>query len=176
MDLDRGTLARIDRKVVSGLDDAESYRMVRLPVSEATWSTWKRYCDAAGISMGRAVIGLIGNELRSVVAGSTGDEAPLFAGLAEERLASREAQIAARERAIEEAEKRLSEWTKRLRTREGELRMLERQVRAAPAPVVHPAEPRSKVGRNERCPCKSGLKYKHCHGLAGRAGQYPDNG
>ena len=21
-----------------------------------------------------------------------------------------------------------------------------------------------KVGRNERCPCGSGLKYKHCHG------------
>ena len=25
-------------------------------------------------------------------------------------------------------------------------------------------EPRKKVGRNERCPCGSGKKYKHCHG------------
>jgi uncharacterized protein YecA (UPF0149 family) len=25
-----------------------------------------------------------------------------------------------------------------------------------------------KVGRNERCPCRSGLKYKFCHGLTGR--------
>ncbi|MEA3274627.1 MAG: SEC-C metal-binding domain-containing protein [Pseudomonadota bacterium] len=25
-----------------------------------------------------------------------------------------------------------------------------------------------KVGRNERYPCGSGLKYKYCHGLAGR--------
>jgi len=25
-------------------------------------------------------------------------------------------------------------------------------------------EPRRKVGRNERCPCGSGRKYKHCHG------------
>lgn len=25
-------------------------------------------------------------------------------------------------------------------------------------------EPRKKVGRNERCPCGSGRKYKHCHG------------
>lgn len=25
-------------------------------------------------------------------------------------------------------------------------------------------EPRGKVGRNERCPCGSGTKYKHCHG------------
>ena len=27
---------------------------------------------------------------------------------------------------------------------------------------------RAKIGRNERCPCGSGRKYKHCHGLAGR--------
>jgi hypothetical protein len=25
-----------------------------------------------------------------------------------------------------------------------------------------------KIGRNERCPCGSGLKYKHCNGLPGR--------
>lgn len=24
-------------------------------------------------------------------------------------------------------------------------------------------EPKGKVGRNELCPCKSGLKFKHCH-------------
>ncbi|MEX2650959.1 MAG: SEC-C metal-binding domain-containing protein [Acidimicrobiia bacterium] len=26
------------------------------------------------------------------------------------------------------------------------------------------------MGRNDRCPCGSGLKYKHCHGLGGRSG------
>jgi uncharacterized protein YecA (UPF0149 family) len=26
-----------------------------------------------------------------------------------------------------------------------------------------------KVGRNDRCPCGSGLKYKYCHGLTGRS-------
>ncbi len=31
-----------------------------------------------------------------------------------------------------------------------------------------PMEGETKVGRNERCPCGSGLKYKHCHGLSGR--------
>ena len=31
-----------------------------------------------------------------------------------------------------------------------------------------PAKPRSKVGRNERCSCGSGSKYKQCHGLPGR--------
>ncbi|MGH8926182.1 MAG: SEC-C metal-binding domain-containing protein [Acidimicrobiia bacterium] len=29
-----------------------------------------------------------------------------------------------------------------------------------------PREASTRVGRNERCPCGSGLKYKHCHGPA----------
>lgn len=170
MDLDRGTLARIGRKVVSGLAHDECYRTLRLPVSEATWSTWKRYCDAAGISMGRAVMVLIGNELRSVNAETIGDDGPVFAGRAEQRLASREMQIAAREAAIEHSEERLSQWTRRLQTRESELRALARQLREASGHVARPAALASKVGRNERCPCKSGLKYKHCHGLTSRRG------
>jgi hypothetical protein len=151
MDLDRGTLVRIDRKVVAGLGHEEVYRTVRVSATEATWSTWKRYCDAAGISMGRAIMELISYELRTVIAEPVGDGGPVFAGLSEQRLLSREAQVVARERAVDEAEERL-------RAREGELRRLERQVRGGSAQVVRPAEPRSKVGRNERCPCQSGLK------------------
>jgi hypothetical protein len=168
MDLDRGTLARIDRKVVAGLAHNEVYRTVRVSATEATWSTWKRYCDAAGVSMGQAIMALISNELRAVVDEPVGDGGPVFAGLTEQKLHSREAQLAVREHAVDETKERLSEWTKRLRAREDELRRLERQLQDASAPVVRPAEPRSKVGRNERCPCRSGLKYKHCHGLAGR--------
>ncbi len=67
MDLDRGTLARIDRRAFSGLDRDERYRMVRLAVSDAVWSTWRRYCEALGVSMGRGIVGLIANELRTVV-------------------------------------------------------------------------------------------------------------
>ncbi|NOX23939.1 MAG: hypothetical protein GXP36_12760 [Actinobacteria bacterium] len=26
----------------------------------------------------------------------------------------------------------------------------------------------AKIGRNERCPCGSGRKYKRCHGLSDR--------
>jgi uncharacterized protein YecA (UPF0149 family) len=29
----------------------------------------------------------------------------------------------------------------------------------------------AKTGRNERCPCGSGLKYKHCHGLPSGSGR-----
>ncbi len=167
MDLDRGTLARIDRKVVAGLGHDEAYRTVRVSATEAIWSTWKRYCDAAGISMGRAIMVLIHNELRTVIDGPTGSDGVVYAELTEERLRSREAQITTRERAVESAEKRLSLRTKWLRDREGELRRLEHQLRDASAHVVLPTRPHNKVGRNERCPCQSGLKYKHCHGLTG---------
>jgi len=113
-------------------------------------------------------MGLIRNELRSVIDEPIGHDSPVFAGLTEQKLQSREAQLAARERAVDEAEERLSEWTKRLRAREGELKRFERQAQDASRQPLRPTGPRSKVGRNERCPCNSGLKYKHCHGLAGR--------
>jgi preprotein translocase subunit SecA len=37
-----------------------------------------------------------------------------------------------------------------------------------PAPVRDPNDPATwgRVGRNEACPCGSGKKYKHCHGMA----------
>lgn len=178
MDLDRGTLARIDRKVVSGLGHDETYRMVRLPVSEATWSTWKRFCDAVGISMGRAIISLISCELHDVLAESAGDEHPVFAGQVEEQLTVRESQIAVRERGIEATEKRLAEWAKRLRIHEGELRTLERSIRSETSSLAYrSAETSVNVGRNQRCPCKSGLKYKHCHGIANAmAAHFSDSG
>lgn len=164
MDLDRGTLARIDRRVVSSLGHDEVYRTVRVSATDATWSTWKRYCDAAGISMGRAIMGLIGNELKSVVAEPTGESGPVFSGLTVQPLESWEAQVEAGERAFGEAEQRLGGWARRLGVREGELRSLERQIRAQANQAVRPAEAVGKVGRNERCPCKSGLVYKRCHG------------
>ncbi|MDH3397892.1 MAG: SEC-C metal-binding domain-containing protein [Acidimicrobiia bacterium] len=164
MDLDRGTLARIDRKLLSGLGQEEAFRMVRLPVTEAKWSTWKRYCDAAGISMGRAIMALLERELVSVLGKGTWDESPIFAGRAEEQLAAREAQIAARERDLDAVEERLRGWTKQLRLREGELEALKQQIQLVPKPAHRRTEASRKVGRNDRCPCGSGLKFKRCHG------------
>ena len=166
MDLDRGTLARIDRKLLAGLGQDEKFQMVRVPVTGAKWSTWKRYCDAAGISMGRAVLALIDRELGSVFGESTGDEVPLFIGEAEQRLAAaREARIASRERDLDAAEERLRGWTERLRLWEDDLKRLEQQVQLASKPAAQPRSASAKVGRNDRCPCGSGLKYKHCHSL-----------
>jgi hypothetical protein len=125
MNLDRGRLARIDHRVLSRHGDEESHRMVRLPVCEAIWSTWKRYCDAAGISMGRAIVALISHELGTVV-GETGVEAPLFEQRAVEQLAERQADLAVRKRMLDKR-------TEKLRVRERQLRTLEQQTRSAPA-------------------------------------------
>ena len=147
MDLDRGTLAKIDRNVLSGLDHDATYRMVRLRVSAATWSTWKRYCDSLGISMGRATVAMIENELCSVV--GQPDAQAVFLSEFEERTAERESA--------------LDEWERKLAEREARLRDNERRIRMAPV-VRATSSPAPKIGRNDRCPCVSGLKYKRCHG------------
>src|SRR5665811_897197 len=107
MDLDRGTLARIDRKLLAGLGQDESFQMVRVPVTPAQWSTWRRYCDASGVSMGRAITSLIEHELLGVFGESTSDEVPILAGRTEERLATREAQVNERDTAVKAAEEGL---------------------------------------------------------------------
>lgn len=97
MDLDRGVLARIDRKLLAGLGQDETYRMVRVPVTAAKWSTWRRYCESAGVSMGRAIAMLIDRELVSVFGDQADDHLPVFAEQAEEELAARQEQVARRE-------------------------------------------------------------------------------
>jgi hypothetical protein len=71
MPLDRGTLTRIDHRAFVELDHSDGVQVVKVPVSDALWSTWRRYCDVLGITMGQAVADLIGHELATVV-----DEAP----------------------------------------------------------------------------------------------------
>ena len=101
MDMDKGMLARIDRKLLAGLGDDAAYRTVRVPAIAAKWSTWKRYCDSVGISMGRAVTMLIDRELISVFGDVTSDEPPVFAQRSTEELAIRETRIVAREREVD---------------------------------------------------------------------------
>jgi len=164
MELDRGTLARIDRKLLAGLGQDETFQMVRVPVTAAKWATWKRYCDAAGISMGRAIVALIDHELVSVFGESTGDGVPLLAGRAEEKLEAREAQVDAREREAKGAEERIRRQDERLRLWEDQLEVREQRAELATKLASRPAKADVKVGRNEPCPCGSGSKYKRCHG------------
>ena len=147
-DLERGALARIDRKVLSGLGHEEVYQMVRVPVSAALWSTWRRYCEALGVSMGRAVSGLIAHELRNVVGGTVEGEGRFTAEL--------DGDLLQRAEALDARQLRLEEWEQRLEAADRRLRVMVRPIDAAARGV--------RVGRNERCPCGSGIKYKHCHG------------
>jgi uncharacterized protein YchJ len=156
MDLGKGELARIDRKILSGLGRDEVHRMVRVPVAGAVWSTWRRYCDAVGISMGRAIAGLVVHELGTVVARDWGDGSVFGAEL--------ERRFAARIEGLDVRERRLNERERVLRASEQRLRTEERMLRVSRSPLASA----SKIGRNEPCPCGSGLKHKHCHGLASR--------
>lgn len=65
-------------------------------------------------------------------------------------LDSRERELASRARRLSNLEEHLRDWERRLRT--------------TTAMPTGQARRESKVGRNEQCPCGSGLKYKHCHG------------
>jgi len=162
MGLDRGVLARVDRRLLACLGQDETYRMVRVPVTAAIWSTWRRYCDAAGMSMGRAVAVLIGHELSKVV-GETGDDSPVLTGRVGEELAKRQAEVARREHELKLVEDHLRVWNVAPRRRERDLEA--REGRAA-SPAESPILPEqwARVGRNEPCPCGSGRKYKRCHG------------
>ena len=168
MALDRGMLAKIDRKVFAELGHTVATQAVKVRLSDAVWSTWRRYCEAIGLTMGEGIAGLIDHELGTVVGENDGADGPVFAGRAEQQVVAREEAFAIRERDLEARIELFRGRKERLRSREGELRALEQQVRAAGSQAPRPGERRDKVGRNERCPCGSGLKYKHCHGSVDR--------
>ena len=151
MSLERRVLARVDRRLLSDLDHTEGTQLVKVPVSDAVWSTWRRYCDAVGLSMGRGLAVLLHHELASLV-----DED--LEGLAR-RLKEREAGISAREAELTEREQELNR-------RETQLVMEEHRLTTAARTTANQAEARvpPKQGRNEPCWCGSGKKFKYCHG------------
>lgn len=152
MTLSRGTLAKVDAKLRSELGHDEEIHLVKVPASEAVWSTWRRYCDAVGVPMGRGLAILMHQELASTV-----DED--LKGLAE-RLSEREARIVALENGLTKAQESV-------RVREVEVgvrerRLAEHQEKTPHAPLEKWIPP--KKGRNEKCWCESGKKFKNCHG------------
>lgn len=151
MALDRGTLARIDRRVFAELAHDPQVQAVKIPMSDAVWSTWRRYCDAIGLTMGEGVAGLIAHELETVVNHDARD------GLAEH--AARHAE----ERSSRLDARELDTRDERLRAREAHLARWQARIQERLASVA-PVQTVARVGRNEQCPCGSGLKYKRCHG------------
>lgn len=163
MDIERGSLASLDRKLLAGLGHDKRFQMVRVPVSAAMWSTWKRYCELVGVSMGRAIAEMIDTEL-AAVAGTSVEGTVSRLEQAEQRLAAREETLAGRERMLEEAEARQRALREELRRAEQDLDVRESNLEATARMVVGPVSTSGKVGRNERCPCGSGAKFKRCHG------------
>ncbi len=147
MTLDRGTLAKIDRRIFSELSRTEGVQLVKVPVSDAVWSTWRRYCDAIGFTMGLGVAALIDHELGTVVS-QDANYREVFGERLQQKLVMRSEELDARERRLNEQER--------------SLRATVRRLRARTVPLQSPTC--AKVGRNEPCPCGSGFKYKRCHG------------
>jgi hypothetical protein len=88
MNLDREALDAIDRMMFVDFGHDERYRMVRVPVSEAMWSMWRRYCQALGVSMGRGIAGLVAHEL-GAVADPDADGVTVYAAEMQRRFATR---------------------------------------------------------------------------------------
>ena len=161
MALDRGRLTKIDRRVFAELNHTSGVQAVKVPVSDALWSTWRRYCEAIGLSMGEAVAKLISHELGTVV-DADGTGAEMFAEQHQRQAKEQASRLDARQRELDiQAEL--------LRKKDDHLRAWEHQLQTQRA-AGRRAQGGARVGRNERCPCSSGLKYKHCHGLPGRTG------
>ena len=120
---------------------------VKVPLSEATWATWRRYCEAVRLTMGEGIAGPIDHELGALVSEDVPPGA-VFAPEMKRRLVARAEALDIRERRLEE--------------REQSLRESARLLRARTRPIEIPSK--SSVGRNDPCPCGSGYKYKRCHG------------
>lgn len=146
MALDRGVLARADRRVFSELDHGKGTQLVNLPVSDAVWSTWLRYCDVAGVSMGGAIGVLIEHEL-STVDDPHLDHMVALVARPRARLEERELALSQREGEVE---------SERRRHRALESLLEARAARQRPAALPRSMRP----GRNDPCPCGSGRKYK----------------
>ena len=161
MALDRGTLTKIDRRVFAELNHTSGVQAVKVPVSDALWSTWRRYCEAIGLSMGEGVAGLISHELGTVV-DADGTGAEVFAEQVQRLVKERASRLDARQRELDTR-------AEVLRRKEEHLRAWEHRLQTQKTAGGR-VQGRAKVGRNDRCPCNSGLKYKQCHGLPGRTG------
>jgi hypothetical protein len=108
--------------------------------------------------MGEGVAGLIAHELETVV-GDGGDAGGVFADRVARRAEERVSRLDVRERELDAR-------ADGLRIKEVHLAAWEHQICTQRTPGAS-TRAVTKVGRNERCPCGSGRKYKHCHGATG---------
>ena len=170
MSLEPRVLAKVDGQLRSKLQKSITPQMAKVPISDAQWAVWKRYCEIVGISIGGGLAVLIDHELASVVDQDLESLSDL--------IIARELAAADRDSALAQSEVALAEKERLLRTREDQIKTrelaleraqtaLESRQRAfqaiqARAPSAHRSQPGP--ARNEPCWCGSGKKFKLCHG------------
>ncbi len=161
-------LANADRRLLAAMDRDERWQQVKVPISPSLWDVWGRYCELAGVSMGRGIAALIHLEVEALADDREEvEERGRLLDLRERELDERERDLA---RQTEELDSRRQRWASRRPSR-AELDRMADQIEppdpgwpAAPgsSPALDPSIFKS-VGRNDRCPCGSEKKYKVCH-------------
>jgi hypothetical protein len=161
MTIDRGTLARIDRRLLSELHGQRRPQLVKVLVSEAVWDVWRRYCRLARVAMGEGLAILLTHELRIGIEESKPVDRALDSTIAA-RVTDLSDTLTEQERLLETARDELRRRDEQIQILEQHLRSAQHQLATTPTNTV-PA--RQRVGRNDRCPCGSGLKYKFCQAM-----------
>ena len=114
--------------------------------------------------MGRGIALLIEQELAAVTTGTSKEVArDAIPVEAKDDLAAQQAAVADIEERLALEARRLQQWERQLEYRRDELRRLELRLRSRAPSQPLTSEIRN-VGRNDPCPCGSGIKYKRCHG------------
>jgi hypothetical protein len=159
-------LANADRRLLASMNRDERWQQVKVPISSALWDVWGRYCEVAGISMGRGIAALIALDVQALADGQEEiEERGRLFDLREAELDSREHELDRRERELERREQNLGR-----RPSRAELERMANQIEPRDpgwsSATRWPSQdiPFEDVGRNDPCPCGSGLKYRRCHG------------
>jgi len=148
-------LAAADRRLLSSMDGQERWQQVKVPISPALWDVWGRYCEVAGISMGRGIAALIELEVGAISGGL-------------EELEERGRLLDARAAELDEREREIDRRTRPAAPRPSKAELEAMATALEPpslsVPVATTGQSMVAVGRNDRCPCGSGQKFKRCHG------------
>ena len=96
--------------MLSGLDHEENWQMVRVPVSDAMWATWRRYCGALGVSMGRGIGVLVAHELDALT-DVDADGGAVFGSELQRKLVARSEDLDAQEHRLNEKERSLRSYS-----------------------------------------------------------------
>ena len=164
MTLDKRTLSSIDRKIGAELDSQERFRMVRVPIDDRGGRSGTGTARQLASRWDEVSPSLIEQELAAVATGTSKEVARDAIPVEAERTLRPNRPPSPKSKSASLLKRDDSrQWERQLEYRRDELRRLELRLRS-PAPPPQSTSPRRNVGRNDPCPCGSGVKYKRCHG------------